>query len=181
MTMRPGPRIANSVRARARQVSRGATSPCRMVPKAPRMSPIWASSRTASRLDTAAVSGAYIGLFRSFEVSDLVGSLAPIEDDVRLPTAGQPAAGVLTPTTDEALPPGRQAIERKQAHEVGRAPNDRAWARNSARRHGRADGEDCGSHLRASLFSDRLVRPGRREDQGARASLPPGSLEFPGL
>src|ERR1700736_619868 len=49
MTMRPGPRMASSVRRRAHQPRRGAISPCRMVPSAPRMSPTWASSRTAPR------------------------------------------------------------------------------------------------------------------------------------
>ena len=37
---RPGPRMANSVLRRAHQPSRGATSPCRMVPNAPWMSPM---------------------------------------------------------------------------------------------------------------------------------------------
>src|SRR5208282_2670976 len=47
MTMRPGPRMASSVVSRCFQVVRGPMSPCRMVPKAPRMAPMCASSRTA--------------------------------------------------------------------------------------------------------------------------------------
>jgi hypothetical protein len=46
--MRPGPRIASKVFHRAGQLVRGATSPCSIVPKAPWIWPICASSSTAS-------------------------------------------------------------------------------------------------------------------------------------
>jgi hypothetical protein len=49
LTMRPGPRMARRVWRRRLQLSRGPWSPCRMVPKAPRMWPTWAWSRTAVR------------------------------------------------------------------------------------------------------------------------------------
>src|SRR5215469_20894 len=48
MTMRPGPRMASSVRARWNHVARGAISPARIVPSAPRIWPRCASSSTAS-------------------------------------------------------------------------------------------------------------------------------------
>src|ERR1700733_9792261 len=65
MTMRPGPRIAMRVMRRCFQVSRGATSPCRMVPNAPWMWPTWASSRAAPR--------ASLGLTRMVTVCLLAG------------------------------------------------------------------------------------------------------------
>src|SRR5579883_2820890 len=48
MTIKPGPITASSVFSRAQKPRRGAKSCWRMVPKAPKISPIWAESSTAA-------------------------------------------------------------------------------------------------------------------------------------
>src|SRR5450830_436422 len=55
MTIRPGPMTASSVLRRIEVRVRGATSPWRIVPNAPWMSPSWALSRTALRPVVSAV------------------------------------------------------------------------------------------------------------------------------
>src|ERR1700722_12919175 len=76
MTMRPGPRIAMRVMRRCFQVSRGATSPCRMVPNAPLMWPTCASSRTAPR--------ASLGLTRTVMTCLLAGPAQEAKPLIRL-------------------------------------------------------------------------------------------------
>jgi len=66
---------------------------------------------------------------------------------------------IKAPMADEWPPADGQTVECKQADEAGRG----ALGRDDARQGSRAHSKDCGSHLCASLYSDRLHRPGRRE------------------
>jgi hypothetical protein len=140
------------------------TSVTLQLPKAPRISPIWALSRTAPRRGSVQSSVADIG-FLPFAKGPAhsFGSALRDEGYVRLPGASQPAIGVTAPMAGEPPPVNGQTVEREQAHEIGRGGT---LCRDGAQRSSRANIEDCGTHLRASLL-DRLYRPGRRE--GGRA------------
>src|SRR5690348_6384168 len=72
---------------------------------------------------------------------------------VRLPSASQPALGVAAPAADQV------AFGVHRTADDGRAYAD--WGDivvrpNGSRPDVAADYEDCGSHIRASFFSDRL-------------------------
>src|SRR6516162_8485982 len=126
MTIRPGPSIASNVFSLARQPIRGATSPCRILPSAPLMWPIWASSSTAVwgsavknslTEDTASPSLAAFGrLMASRRFREFFG-------DAEL--VGAPAhLGPHLVGGDAALPPQHDQM----VHQIGALANDPARA-----------------------------------------------------